>query len=168
MADKPRGWPMREFDRSSSRAVPPDLLDALEALLGEVVDSAWLEQVLALAMAYLHLLAPCKKDEWLGWDDLPVDVQTIVIAAIVRHHSNPRGIRQETIGEYSYTLDAGVTASNSGGGPFSRDEARLVSAIAGCGGSFKSVKIVSPDVLPLDTPELGEVSMGGGHVVENL
>lgn len=136
-------------------ALDPDLVAAVGDRTGAVVDEAWLEWAYAEVMATIRLSAPCKRATWLAYADLPADVQAAVVSSLSRMSQNPRGIRQETIGEYSYTL----TASNGPGGPFTSTEARIIAALAGCGGSVKSVPFTSPDVLVLDAPEangLGE------------
>lgn len=107
-------------------------LDALIARTGSSdYDSVWVDAVFAESLAYVRLLAPCKRSAWVDWDTLPEDVQAVVTSAMARLALNPRGIRQETIGEYSYTV-AGQSAVD--GGFFSVPEARIIGAVAGCGG----------------------------------
>ena len=127
-----------------------DLVSAVSARIGRTIDSTWVDTALAEAMAYVRLLAPCKKATWLSWGDLPLDVQAVVAAAIARFAENPRGYRQETIGEYSYTVGSGSVGTN---GPFTAAEARIIASESGCGGSFKTVHMTSPAPLSLEVPE---------------
>jgi hypothetical protein len=132
------------------------LQSAVEARSGLEVDAVWLSSAFDEALAFIRLLAPCKRAEWIDFDSLPPDVVAVLIAALTRMVLNPKGIRQETIGEYSYTL-AGVNAlGGSGTGPFTGAEGRIISVNAGCGGSFKSVPMTAPAVLNLDAPEVRE------------
>lgn len=132
-------------------SVDSALYAAVEARAGEPVDEQWLEQGLAEAMAYVRLLAPCKRATWTDYAALPADVKAVLVRALTRMHLNPRGIRQETIGEYSYTL-----SSDSGefySGPFSPAEARIITSLSGCGGAARSITLELPPVLHLDAPE---------------
>ena len=146
-----------------------DLADKIEDLTGQPVDLGWLEQALAIIVAYVKVLAPCKKDEWVTIDDMPDDIVAVIVAALARWMVNPRNLRQETIGEYSYTVSSG-----SDGELFSDMEKRIISGIAGCGGSFKSVRMgvtpppvhmTEPDRDYFDTlnydPEMGGIVTGG-------
>lgn len=132
-------------------AVDSALTAAVAARNGQPVDEDWLEQALAEAMAYVRLLAPCKRSTWVGYSDLPADVQSVVIASLARAADNPRGIKQETIGEYSYTL---VSGANSETGPFNRAEARIITGNSGCGGQLTSVTMTLPPLRVLGTPDL--------------
>ena len=126
-----------------------ELADKIEDLTGQPVDLGWLEQALAVIVAYVKVLAPCKKDEWVTVDDLPDDVIAVIVAALARWMVNPRNLRQETIGEYSYTIGAA-----SDGELFSDMEKRIIAGIAGCGGSFKSVTMpVVPAPVAMTTPD---------------
>lgn len=139
--------------------VDQDLVDAVSnridaeayALNETVVDQYWLEQAYAEAMAYIRMIAPGKKLEWLEYADLPTDVQTILIAALLRKHSNPRGIRQESIGEYSYTISSDAVRVDAG--PFSYSEVKLIKFAAGAGTSMSSVTMLLPPVLPFAMPD---------------
>ena len=134
--------------------------DALVARTGSSDhDPAWVDSVFVEAMAYVRLLAPCKRSVWTDWVSLPSDVQAVITSAMARVALNPRGIRQETIGEYSYTV-AGQSAVD--GGFFSAPEARIIGAAAGCGGSVRTVRLTLDPVLPLDAPELGDSYVGDG------
>lgn len=125
-----------------------ELADKIESLTGQPVDLGWLEQALAVIVAYVKVLAPCKRDEWVTIDDLPDDVIAVIVAALARWMVNPRNLRQETIGEYSYTV------GSSDGELFSDMEKRIIAGIAGCGGSFKSVTMpVSPGPVQMREPD---------------
>lgn len=125
-----------------------DLADKIEDLTGQPVDLGWLEQALAVIVAYVKVLAPCKKDEWVTVDDLPDDIIAVIVAALARWMVNPRNLRQETIGEYSYTV------GSTDGELFSDMEKRIIAGIAGCGGSFKSVTMpVVPAPVAMTTPD---------------
>ncbi|MFZ9392585.1 MAG: hypothetical protein ACO28P_01395 [Ilumatobacteraceae bacterium] len=128
------------------------LMQAVTDRLGRAPDQQWLDQASLEAFAYIRLFAPCSRDQWLDWGDLPDDVAAVLVAALSRMADNPRGYRQETIGEYSYTLAGGGASST---GPFSPSEARIIAAVAGCGGSIKTIRVSSPAPLPIDAPELG-------------
>ena len=126
-----------------------ELADKIEDLTGQPVDLGWLEQAVAVIVAYVKVLAPCKKDEWVTIDDLPDDIIAVMVAALARWMVNPRNLRQETIGEYSYTIGAA-----SDGELFSDMEKRIIAGIAGCGGSFKSVTMpVVPAPVAMTTPD---------------
>jgi hypothetical protein len=131
-------------------AYDADLAAAIEARTGQPVDADWLEQASAEAMAYVRLMAPCKKSEWTDFASLPPDVQAIFVAALARSADNPRGIKQETIGEYSYTLVSGAGSSSTG--PFSPSEQRIITSSSGCGGAVKSVAVTMPELRPLAVP----------------
>ena len=121
-------------------AVDSGLLKAVTDRLGRQPDPAWLEQAAMEAFAYIRLIAPCRKSEWLDWHSIPDGVGAILVAALARTADNPRGYRQETIGEYSYTLGP------SGGGAtgiFSPGEARVIASEGGCGGSLKTVQMTT-------------------------
>jgi hypothetical protein len=140
-------------ERELTEAELEALLAAVEARSGVEVDEDWLVVAADEVLTFVRLLAPCKRNEWTSISALPSDVQSVVVSALARMASNPRGIRQETIGEYSYTL-AGVNAAGGvGTGPFSPSEARVITAVAGCGGGFKSVPMVVPAPLRIDAPE---------------
>ena len=125
-----------------------ELADRIEDLTGQPVDLGWLEQALAIIVAYVKVLAPCKKDEWGTIDDMPDDIVAVIVAALARWLVNPRNLRQETIGEYSYTV------GSSDGELFSDMEKRIISSIAGCGGSFKSVRMgVTPPPVKMTEPD---------------
>lgn len=42
-----------------------------------------------------------------GYDEVPADVKAVALALAGRSYSNPRGLRSETIGAYSYTAAGG-------------------------------------------------------------
>ena len=126
-----------------------ELAQAIEDRTGQPVDEAWLETVVNELMAYIRMLAPCKRDEWETIEDLPSDITAILVAAIARIMLNPRNLRQETIGEYSYTVGTG-----GNGDMFTDLERRVISSIAGCGGSFKSVRMgVTPPPVKMTEPD---------------
>jgi len=129
-------------------AVDPDFAAAVAARSGQPVDDALLEQMLNEIMAYVRLLAPCQRSVWLTWADLPMDVQAVVVAAAARAVDNPSGIRQQTIGEYSVTY-AGANDFNNG--PFSNSETRIITAEGGCGGGIKTVAMLTPEPLNIET-----------------
>jgi hypothetical protein len=145
------------------------LLSAVMNRTGTEVDAEWLAEAEAEALAYVRLLAPSKRRSWLTYADLPIDVKVVVAAALSRMAMNPKGIRQETIGEYSYTL-AGGGGRHESSGPFTPAEARIIAVTAGDGGRTRTVSLASPDILGLDTPEVegsvtrssGSFSTGGG------
>ena len=136
-------------------------LDALVARTGSTDhDPLWVDAIFLEALAYVRVLAPCKRAVWVDWDTLPADVQSVVTSAMARVSMNPRGIRQETIGEYSYTV-AGNSAVD--GGFFAPGETRVITSSAGCGGEIRTVPLTLDPVLPLDTPEVGESFSGDGY-----
>ena len=131
-------------------AVDPAFSAAVAARTGQTMDDALLEQLLMETMAYVRLLAPCKRSVWLTWADLPEDIQAIVVASASRTVENPNNIRQQTIGEYSVTYSGAGEFNN---GPFSNSETRIITALAGCGGGLKTVTMLTPDPVdigPLD------------------
>lgn len=135
-------------------------LDALVARTGSLDhDADWVDAVFSEAMAYVRLLAPCKRSVWVDWASLPEDIQSMVTSGMARVANNPRGIRQETIGEYSYTV-AGNSAVD--GGFFTPTETRIISAVAGCGGGIRTVPMTFEAPLHLDAPELGDNFSGSG------
>jgi hypothetical protein len=142
---------------SGRTVMTPDELAALEqaveARSGVDVDPEWLAVAAAETLTYVRLLAPCKRSEWTSWAALPLDVQVVCVASLSRMASNPRGIRQETIGEYSYTLAGSSSGSGTGTGPFSGAEARVITSASGCGGALKSVHVTAPAPLDIDNPE---------------
>ena len=143
-------------------SVDQNLLNAVEARSGETVDPLWLEQAELEAMVYVRNLAPCKADSWLLWNDTPADVQVVIVSALSRSVMNPNNVKQETIGEYSYTLAAASSGSNGDAGPFTADEVDIITSIAGCGAAtVMSVELTPPPVLPLDTPEVAGSGMYG-------
>ena len=126
-----------------------ELAQAIEDRTGQPVDLAWLAQVVAEILAIIRLLAPCKIDIWQTIEDLPPDIIAVVVAAISRILVNPRGLRQETIGEYSYTIN-----STGNGDLFTDTEKRIIASVAACGGSFKSITMkVVPPPIDLATPD---------------
>jgi len=126
-----------------------ELAQAIEDITGKPVDPEWLEQMAAMMLAFIRVLAPCKRDEWITVEDLPQDVVTILAAALARIVMNPRGLKQETIGEYSYSVD---TWSNSD--VFTDMEKRVISSVAGCGGTFKSIVMgVTPPPVKMTEPD---------------
>ena len=126
-----------------------ELAQAIEDRTGQPVDLAWLAQVVAEILAIIRLLAPCRVDTWLTIEDLPPDIIAVVVASISRILVNPRGLRQETIGEYSYTIN-----STGNGDLFTDTEKRIIASVAGCGGSFKSITMkVVPPPIDLATPD---------------
>lgn len=131
-------------------AVDPAFQAAVDARTGQPVDADLLEQLLSETMAYVRLLAPCQRSVWVTWADLPEDIQAIVAAACARAVENPSNIRQQTIGEYSVTY-AGANDYNNG--PFSNSETRIITALAGCGGGIKTVTMLTPEPLRLETLE---------------
>ena len=136
-------------------------LEALVARTGSSDhDPDWVDAVFAESLAYVRLLAPCKRSVWLDWATLPDDVRAVVTSAMSRMAMNPRGIRQETIGEYSYTI-AGQSPVD--GGFFTGYEARIIGAIAGCGGGIRTVPVSLELPLNLDAPEVSENFSGGGY-----
>jgi hypothetical protein len=114
------------------------------------VDDHWLTVLEAEAMAYVRLLAPCKRDTWLTFANLPADVQIIVSAALSRFAENPQGYRQMTIGEFSYTVGNGGSAR----GPFSASEAQVIRSAAGCSGELVSVQMTTPAPLNIEAPDI--------------
>ena len=131
-------------------AVDPAFSAAVAARAGQPTDDAQMEQLLLEALAYVRLLAPCQRSVWVTWADLPEDIQAIVVAATARSVENPSNIRQQTIGEYSVTYSG---ASDFNNGPFSNSETRIITALAGCGGGIKTVAMVTPDLLRIETLE---------------
>ena len=126
-----------------------ELAQAIEDRTGQPVDLAWLAQVVAEILAIIRLLAPCRVDTWQTIEDLPPDIIAVVVAAISRILVNPRGLRQETIGEYSYTIN-----STGNGDLFTDTEKRIIASVACCGGSFKSITMrVVPPPIDLATPD---------------
>ena len=129
-------------------------LEALIARTGSTDhDPLWVDAIFLEALAYVRVLAPCKRADWVDWVNLPEDVQSVVTSAMARVSMNPRGIRQETIGEYSYTV-AGNSAVD--GGFFSPGETRVITSSAGCGGGIRTVPLTLEAPLHLDAPEVGE------------
>jgi len=124
-------------------AVHEDLVAAVSARLGEAVDVQFLEQAYAETMAFLRVLAPCRRKEWLQWEVCPPDIQAVLVTSLARQAANPRGIRQESIGEYSYTFSNG----SAGLMPFTAMEQRVINAESECGGRIRSVKMTKPALL---------------------
>jgi len=124
-------------------AVNADLVSAVTARLGEPVDEPFLEQAYAETMAFLRVMVPTKKKEWIQWEVCPVDIQAVLAASLARQCANPRSIRQESIGEYSYTLSSGA----AGLMPFTAMEQRVIFAEAGMNGRIRSVKMSKPPLL---------------------
>jgi len=124
-------------------AVNADLVSAVSARLGEPVDEPFLEQAYAETMAFLRVMVPTKKKDWMQWDTCPADVQAVLVSSLARQCANPRSIRQESIGEYSYTLSSGA----AGLMPFTAMEQRVIFAEAGVSGRMRSVKVGRPDLL---------------------
>lgn len=141
MADTEEGAPSGtpysiEFSSEYARVTPPNrVLDAMKARTGVDHDPVWLDATLALAMSHVRAAAPCKRDVWRQWYDLPDDVWRVVIESMVREHRNPRGYRAETIGDYSYQI-AGAADSW-----YLPSELAVVKAYAGCGSAtFYSIR----------------------------
>ncbi len=132
-------------------ALDYDMLEAVTARTGSDVEELWCEQIFAEAMTYLRLLAPCKRRTWREYSDLPEDVQTVVVSVISRQAMNPRNIRQETLGEYSYTLASG--AGYGLNGPFNAAEARIIAVWSACGGAVTTIQMTPPDLVNIDAPE---------------
>jgi len=124
-------------------AVHEDLVAAVSARLGEPVDEAFLEQAYAETMAFLRVIAPNKKKDWLQWEVCPTDVQAVLVTSLARQAANPRSIRQESIGEYSYTLSSGA----AGLMPFTAMEQRVIAAEAGLNSRLRSVQMSRPSLL---------------------
>lgn len=131
-------------------AVDPAFSAAVAARTGQPADDALLEQLLQETLAYVRLLAPCQRSVWVTWADLPEDIQAIVVAACARAVENPSNIRQQTIGEYSVTYSGAGDFNN---GPFSNSETRIITALAGCGGGIKTVTMLTPAPLRIETLE---------------
>lgn len=131
-------------------ALDAALTEAVGKRTGTTPNEDWLETAFAEVMATVRLIAPCKRETWQDYSDLDPDVQAILVACLSRLALNPRGIRQETIGEYSYTLAAGANPS----GPFTEHEARIIIAASGCAGFTGSVEVTPPPVLSIEAPEV--------------
>jgi len=119
------------------------LVSAVSARLGEPVDESFLEQAYGETMAFLRVMVPNKKKDWIQWETCPADVQAVLVSSLARQCANPRSIRQESIGEYSYTLSSGA----AGLMPFTAMEQRVIFAEAGVSGRMRSVKVGKPDLL---------------------
>jgi hypothetical protein len=122
----------------------------LESRLGRPVDDQWLAVVEGEAMAYVRLLAPCKREDWLQFSNLPADVQIVLASALTRIAENPQGYRQMTIGEFSYTIGG----SGSARGPFSASEVQIIRALGGCSGELFSVRMETPAPLNIAAPDV--------------
>jgi hypothetical protein len=129
------------------------LQQQIEARLGETVDADQLTSWESEALMWAVHLAPNKRGEWISYESLPGDVQVCLIAAISRKLGNPNGIKQETIGEYSYTLASPQGAS--GVSLFTDAEATIIRRVAGMRSTANmSVPLCVPAVLDLDAPEV--------------
>lgn len=106
--------------------------DDLDIMVGERAGveppCGWTAKVVPEVLAHMMLSAPCRREEWLSWRDLPAGVLAVLVAALARLRLNPQGYRSQTIGEYSHTF-----AGTVGGSLFTPDEVRIISSAAGCG-----------------------------------
>jgi hypothetical protein len=120
---------------------------------GLTVDYAWAQARAESLMVHVRQLAPAKRTEWATFEDLPTDVQTVVLDALGRMAENPRGFRSEQIGEYTYQVDTWRLGAS---GVFTQAEESVVAREGGsAAGGLYSVGMSGNRSIPQATPDIG-------------
>lgn len=119
---------------------------------GLTVEPAWAQAKVDELLVAVRQLAPAQRDLWVVFDDVPTDVGIIILTALARAAENPRGYRQETIGEYSYTVGGARMGSS---GVFTVPEENVIARLGGNGsGDLYSVQMLGSLDLPATTPDI--------------
>ena len=128
-----------------------DLLGIVQEKSGEQVTDEQLSTALFELLAWVNAgPAKCRTD-WNGWDDLPGEVQGILLGTIGRMLSGAAGnIVQERIGDYSVQYADSALFEGRHPTLLLDSEEVAISRIAGCGGSLSSVTTNGVEVIGSD------------------
>lgn len=75
----------------------------VEALAGFEPSQAWLNVMSPQVLAAVHVIAPHKAEDWSTFQSLPPAIYAICVDALAQHLANPKRLRSETVGDYSYS-----------------------------------------------------------------